>query len=104
MADDTSSGMTLLPDEMLRFVLDHSPNLLHAPRLGQLLSHGRPAIHTPHYVAATSRGVIPHLSHDVLQKHTDLKAVYMGLEDCESPLASRQQNADNGIAVDIDSG
>ena len=85
MEDVDRPVMNLLPDEMLRFVLESSHNLLRAPRLGQLVSHGRPPIHTPHYVAATSRGVVPHLSQDVFQKHTDISAVYMGLEDCECP-------------------
>ncbi len=82
MADTDSYNLSLLPEEMLRFVLESSRNLLRAPRLGQILSRGRPPIHTPHYIAASSRGVVPHLSQDVFQKHTDISAVYMGLEDC----------------------
>jgi queuine tRNA-ribosyltransferase accessory subunit len=77
-----TSDISLLPEEMLKFVLESSHHLPQSPRLGRLLSHGRPPIHTPHYVAATSRGVIPHLSHDVLQKHTDINSAYIGLEDC----------------------
>ena len=41
------------------------------------------SIQTPHYVAVTSRGVIPHLSPDVLQKHTRISLMYYGLEDCK---------------------
>ena len=84
MAEDYVNGLTLLPDEMLKFVLDSSHRALQAPRLGQLLTRGRAPVQTPHFVAATSRGVVPHLAHDVLRKHTDISAVYMGLEDCES--------------------
>ena len=104
MADTGSSDLSPLPEEMLKLILDSSHNLLHSPRLGQLLSYGRPPIHTPHYVAATSRGVVPHLSQDVFQKHTDIRAVYMGLEDCKSFPQSCQRTADFLSTVDVDTG
>ena len=104
MASKVTDDLTLLPDEMLKFVLETSHRIPQAPRLGHLLSHGRAPINTPHYVAATSRGAIPHLSHDVLTKHTDISATYMGLEDCESPSSLRQHAADNDSTVDIDTG
>lgn len=83
-ADDLEHGsMAQLPDEMLRFVVESGTHSLPGPRVGQLLARGRPPIATPHYAPATSRGVVPHLSPDVLEKHTAISAVYMGLEDCE---------------------
>ncbi|ETI24612.1 hypothetical protein G647_03981 [Cladophialophora carrionii CBS 160.54] len=78
-ADDAS--FVHLPDEMLRFVLQHFPASECAARLGQLTLRGRKPISTPHYVVPTSRGVIPHLSHDNVQKHTKISAVYVPLED-----------------------
>ncbi|KAK7555195.1 tRNA-guanine transglycosylase family protein [Phyllosticta paracitricarpa] len=51
------------------------------PRLGSLSIPGKPAIPTPNYIANTSRGVVPHLSQDNLEKHTDINGLYLGLED-----------------------
>ncbi|KAL1387380.1 tRNA-guanine transglycosylase family protein [Phyllosticta capitalensis] len=51
------------------------------PRLGSLSIPGRPAVPTPHYIANTSRGVVPHLSQDNLERHTDINGLYVGLED-----------------------
>jgi len=42
----------------------------------------RNALQTPHYIAISSRGVLPHLTAD-MTKHTDVKGVYYALEDCE---------------------
>ena len=75
-----TDAVACLPDEMLRFILQTGN---HSVRSGQLLSHSHSPIHTPHYVATTSRGVIPHLAQDILTKHTAISAVYFGLEDCE---------------------
>ena len=52
-------------------------------RLGQVTLPGRKAVRTPHHIAVTSRGVVPHLSQDVFRQHTDVNGVYMALEDCE---------------------
>ena len=76
-------AVACLPDEMLRFILQVGS---HGARYGQLLSYGHSPIRTPHYVATTSRGVVPHLAQDILTKHTAINAVYFGLEDCEHPL------------------
>ena len=77
-----------LSDAMLKFVLEHAASSETAARLGQLTAWGRPTINTPHYIAPTSRGVIPHLSHDNLQKHTRISAVYVPLEDCTCVLSA----------------
>ena len=71
-----------LPDEMLKFVLLNTSRSESAARLGQLTLRARPPISTPHYIVPTSRGVIPHLSQDNLQKHTRISAIYVPLEDC----------------------
>lgn len=54
------------------------------PRLGRLVCRNV-QIDTPAFIAPTSRGVVPHLSHDNLRDHTDIRGVYAALEDCVSP-------------------
>ncbi|KAL1974839.1 hypothetical protein VTN31DRAFT_5043 [Thermomyces dupontii] len=49
-------------------------------RRGTLSLAGR-SIPTPHYLALTSRGAVPHISHDNLREHCAVKGVYLGLED-----------------------
>lgn len=51
-------------------------------RLGRLALPGRTPVDTPGYVAMSSRGGIPHLTPDVLNRHTDIAGSYMALEDC----------------------
>ncbi|RMZ87209.1 hypothetical protein DV736_g5564, partial [Chaetothyriales sp. CBS 134916] len=80
MASSAETSVGRLPDEMLKFIVDRRSRLT-GPRLGRLLSKGRPPLQTPLYVAATSRGVVPHVAEDLLQRHTAVSAVYMGLED-----------------------
>jgi len=78
------ASLAQLPEEMLKFVLQHAATATSetSARLGRLSLRGRSTINTPNYIAPTSRGVIPHLSHDNLQKHTKIPAVYVALEDC----------------------
>lgn len=68
---------------MLNFCLVLPESSAISPRLGQLLRGGRKVIETPHCVATTSRGVVPHVSHDTLRKHTAVSSIYLGLEDCK---------------------
>lgn len=68
---------------MLKFSLSRVESSNSGPRLGQLLRGGRKTIQTPHYVATTSRGVLPHISHDVLAKNTTISSMYFGIEDCK---------------------
>jgi len=69
--------------EDMNFSLLNPPATSMAPRLARLALKGRNAINTPHYVAITSRGVVPHLSQDMVKKHTTLRGAYVALEDCE---------------------
>ena len=71
--------------EMLSFRLIRSAQHVTSigPRLGQLSMPARKSIDTPHYVAISSRGVVPHLSQDTMRQHTNIEAVHVGLEDCE---------------------
>jgi queuine tRNA-ribosyltransferase subunit QTRTD1 len=77
--------LSKLRDEMLSFsiVKSAAPNTV-GPRLGSLIIPRRKPIQTPHYLALTSRGVIPHISQDTLRDNTDVKGVYLALEDCEA--------------------
>ncbi|EXJ94006.1 hypothetical protein A1O1_02399 [Capronia coronata CBS 617.96] len=82
------ASLAQLPDEMFKLVLQHASASEGAARLGQLTLRSRPTIKTPHYIVPTSRGVIPHLSQDNVQKHTKIAAVYLPLEDfIEKPQA-----------------
>jgi len=56
------------------------------PRLGCLCFQGRQPIDTPHYVAVSSRGAVPHLSQDMMRDNTAIGAMYAALEDCEYTL------------------
>lgn len=78
-----SNDTTALPGEMLNFVLRQGEFTKAGLRLGQLTLQGRTALSTPTFIASTSRGVIPHVSQDVMSKLTKIPAVYLGLEDCE---------------------
>lgn len=53
------------------------------PRVGQLALPKRKRIDTPNFFALSSRGAIPHMTPDVISKHTELNGSYMALEDCE---------------------
>ncbi|KAL9128722.1 MAG: hypothetical protein Q9217_002655 [Psora testacea] len=50
-------------------------------RLGHLNFPRRAPIDTPHYVAVSSRGAIPHISQDVMRDNTRMKGMYTALED-----------------------
>jgi queuine tRNA-ribosyltransferase accessory subunit len=74
--------MAQLPEEMFQFILESgTAATVGVPRLGRLIARNT-TIATPHYAALTSRGTVPHISPDVLQRHTRVSAVYLGLEDC----------------------
>ncbi|CUS10592.1 unnamed protein product [Tuber aestivum] len=51
-------------------------------RVGRLAAAGGGvSFDTPSFVAQTSRGAVPHLSGDNLRDHTDVRVVYVALED-----------------------
>ncbi|KAH8702116.1 tRNA-guanine transglycosylase family protein [Talaromyces proteolyticus] len=71
-----------LPEQMPSpFSLLHPAPSVLAPRVGKFVIPGRKIIQTPHYVAITSRGTIPHLAPDVIREHTSIGSLYLGLED-----------------------
>ncbi|TGZ80904.1 tRNA-guanine transglycosylase [Ascodesmis nigricans] len=49
-------------------------------RTGQLLTKTH-TLPTPTFLASSSRGVVPHLSHDTLRDHTQTPGLYVPLED-----------------------
>lgn len=53
-------------------------------RVGTISVHRRSPIQSPHYLALSSRGAVPHVSQDMMRDNTALMGVYVGLEDCES--------------------
>ncbi|KAI9847942.1 MAG: hypothetical protein M1837_001459 [Sclerophora amabilis] len=50
-------------------------------RLGQLKFPNRKPMSTPNYLAITSRGVVPHISQDMMRQHTSFSGVQVALED-----------------------
>lgn len=63
-----------------------------APRVGSLALAGRKTLSTPHYVAPTSRGAVPHIAHDLMRKETAINSLYIGLEDCTHPLSLTEED------------
>lgn len=58
-------------------------SLIDCARIGRLTIPGRKAMNTPNFFSVTSRGVVPHITPDVLLEHTDIRGVHMGIEDCK---------------------
>ena len=87
------AGSNGLPLEMLHFTLAQVRHQHLIPRLGSVIS-GKKRIPTPNYVVPTSRGVVPHLTPDLLQRHTKIGTVYVALEDCMSSTPSYRSGAD----------
>jgi queuine tRNA-ribosyltransferase len=52
-------------------------------RLGRLAFAGRLPIDTPNFIGVTSRGALPHLTPDNVDKHLQVSGTFMALEDCE---------------------
>ena len=87
MEDDDSS------DAMFRLTTQTLSRL--SPRLGSLTLPNRKAIDTPHYLAITSRGAVPHISQDTFTRDTNIAGVYAGLEDCECNVGACVRMADH---------
>ncbi|KAF2191679.1 tRNA-guanine transglycosylase [Zopfia rhizophila CBS 207.26] len=81
MTDITAApNLKNLPPETLDFTLLKTTTAL-APRLGRLSLPGRKTLLTPGFLGNTSRGVVPHISHDNFAKNTNINGVYIPLED-----------------------
>ncbi|KAK4502041.1 hypothetical protein PRZ48_007852 [Zasmidium cellare] len=78
--DGTANGsLSELPDEMFSIIQSTAHTL--SPRLARLSLPGRRIIDTPHYLANTSRGVVPHITQDTFRRDTSIAGVYVALED-----------------------
>lgn len=64
-------------------LLSHADPNAAGPRLGWLSLPNRRDLETPNFFAVTSRGVVPHLTPDVISAHTRIGGVHMALEDCK---------------------
>lgn len=83
MAAMHDHGRARLSSSMCSFKLE-SPNLrASSPRIGRLSFQDRVSIETPHYVAVSSRGAVPHISQDMMRDNTRINAMYAAIEDCE---------------------
>jgi len=71
-----------LPEEMFSIVQATTTGI--GARLGRLVLPGCKVIDTPHYLASTSRGVVPHITPDNFVRFTPINGVYVALEDCKS--------------------
>ena len=60
------------------------------PRLGTLSLPGKTLIKTPHFLALTSRGLIPHITQDNLKAHVNARSVHIALEDCKQGNITRE--------------
>ncbi|KAI1772985.1 tRNA-guanine transglycosylase [Hypoxylon cercidicola] len=69
------------PDHVMFNVLKNVAMDGGVPRVGQLALPKRKRIDTPNFFALTSRGAIPHMTPDVITKHTEVSGSYMALED-----------------------
>lgn len=79
MEPDSARLLKQMPNPLS--VLHPAPPVL-APRVGNFTIPGRKNIQTPHYVAITTRGAVSHLTPDVIQDHTNISSLHIGLEDC----------------------
>ncbi len=80
--------------------LEPTPSAL-GPRLGSLALKGRTPLRTPHYIALSSRGAVPHISQDMVRKHTDIKGVHAALEDCKRRTPEASLNSDTDMPAPI---
>ncbi|KAL2366365.1 hypothetical protein RJZ56_000624 [Blastomyces dermatitidis] len=70
-----------LPEEMFSFSLLGSAPTLLAPRLGRLALAGRKPTQTPNHVPISSRGALPHMSHDMMNERMSIGSLYAAFED-----------------------
>lgn len=78
----SNSPFSHVSNEVLKFVVTQNRSATVGPRLGSLSLAPRKLIQTPHYVATTSRGSVPHITSDLMRRYTGIASVYIALEDC----------------------
>ena len=82
MDGDVPNTFDQLPEEMFSVISAATTGI--GARLGRVVLPGRKVVDTPHYLASTSRGVVPHVTPDTFVRSTSINGVYVALEDCES--------------------
>lgn len=85
MASCISQPLSVRTKSTLSFVSTALASNQCGPRLGRLSLQGRNSIQTPHYLALSCRGSVPHLSQDMVKENTAINGLYTALEDCELP-------------------
>lgn len=89
------------PSDRPFFTLHDETNSNAAPsdprraRLGCISVKGRRTLDTPNFLALTSRGVVPHISPDVVGEQTKFAGVYTAIEDCEYKSTFKKQKTKN---------
>jgi queuine tRNA-ribosyltransferase accessory subunit len=84
----TGHSFSMERKELFETLRPVDPSII-GPRLGRLTVQGRNQLDTPNFLAITSRGVVPHMTPDVVAASTDIRGVHMALEDCKSTSRSR---------------
>ncbi|KAL2062925.1 hypothetical protein VTL71DRAFT_5997 [Oculimacula yallundae] len=78
----SSSNESPMKDAKLSFrILSPLDPVVSGPRLGRLSLPGRKDVLTPDFFAVGSRGVVPHITPDVITDHTRFGGIHMALED-----------------------
>jgi hypothetical protein len=85
----STKGPVEMGGKILFQLLSYAESNAAGPRLGRLSLPNRRDLETPNFFAVTSRGVVPHLTPDVISAHTRIGGVHMALEDCEYKNRSR---------------
>ncbi|KAI4132342.1 MAG: hypothetical protein LQ347_002622 [Umbilicaria vellea] len=67
--------------EIFSFAIQSSPPSDSGPRCGTLSFPNRAPIATPHYLALSSRGAVPHMTQDTMRSSTSITGIYAALED-----------------------
>jgi queuine tRNA-ribosyltransferase subunit QTRTD1 len=79
-----SSSNDMTANKVIFEVLSHVDPSVAGPRLGRLALVGRKELKTPNFIAVGSRGVVPHMTPDVILSSSEIGGVHMALEDCKS--------------------
>ena len=83
MAPHIQASNVTIPIKTMKFDIKSSKAIGNGGRLGNLSTQTHNEIETPHYIALSSRGAIPHISQDILHDNTAVRGVFVALEDCE---------------------
>ena len=81
MASSSANGSST---EHVSFELLNAQTKDNDARLGCLYFRERPPLQTPHYLAISSRGCVPHITQDMMRDQTSIRGIYAAFEDCAS--------------------